>query len=55
MKWDIKDVFKNVSVALYYQWLLGFIRKNKYYKEICLSFGLSIALFIFNLFGEGLY
>lgn len=55
MKWDIKNVFKNVLVALYYQWLLGVIWKNKYYKEICLSFGLSTALFIFNLFSEGLY
>lgn len=26
-----------------------------FYKETYLSFGLSIALFIFNLFGEGLY
>lgn len=55
MKRDIKDAFKNVPVALHHQWLLGFRWKNKYYKETYLSFGLSTAPFIFNLFGEGLH
>ncbi len=55
LKKDVKDEFRNVPVAPQYQWLLGFIRGRKFYKETCLSFGLATALFIFNLFAEALY
>ncbi len=54
-KRDVKDAFRNLPVALQHQWLLGFKWRNKHYKEPCLSFGLSTAPFIFNLFGEGLH
>ncbi len=52
LKRDVKDAFRNVPVASQHQWLLGFKWRNKHYKETCLSFGLSTAPFIFNLFGE---
>lgn len=55
MKRDIKDAFRNISVAPHHQWLLVFTWRNKYYKETCLLLGLSTAPFIFNLFGKGLY
>lgn len=55
LKRDIKDAFRNVPVAPHHQWLLGFTWKGKHYKETCLSFGLSTAPFIFNLFGKGLH
>ena len=55
MKRDIKDAFRNIPVAPQHQWLLGFLWRSKHYKETCLSFGLSTAPFIFNLFGEGLH
>ncbi len=52
MKRDVKDAFRKVLVALQHRWLLGFRWERRYYKETCLSFGLAIALFIFNLFAE---
>lgn len=55
LKRDVKDAFRNVPVAPHQQWLLGFMWKEKYYKETCLSFGLSTAPFILNLFGKGLH
>lgn len=55
IKRGIKNAFKNVLVALHYQWLLDFMWKNKYYKETYFLFSLSRALFIFNLFGESLH
>lgn len=55
LKRDVKDAFRSVPVTPYQQWLLGFMWKGKYYKQIYLSFALSTAPFIFNLFGEGLH
>lgn len=55
IKRDVKDAFGNVPVAPQHQWLLDFRWTNKFYKETCLSFGLVTALFIFNLFEEGLH
>ncbi len=55
LKQDVKDAFRNVPVAPHQQWLLGFMWEGRYYKETYLSFGLSTAPFIFNLFGEGLH
>lgn len=55
LKRDVKDAFRNVPVAPHQQWLLDFMRKKRDYKETCRSFGLSMAPFIFNLFGEGLH
>ena len=55
LKRDVKDASRNVPVAPQHEWLLGFKWRNKHYKETCLSFGLSTAPFIFNLFGEGLH
>lgn len=55
MKRHVKDAFRNIPVAPHQQWLLGFMWKEKYYKETCLSFGTSTAPFIFNLFGKGLH
>ncbi len=55
LKRDVKDAFRNVPVVPQHQWLLGFKWRNKHYKETCLSFGMSTAPFIFNLFGEGLH
>ncbi len=54
LKQDVKDAFKNIPVAPHYQWLLGFRWCRKFCKEICLSFGLATAPFIFNLFAEAL-
>jgi hypothetical protein len=54
MKRDIKNVFRNVFVASHDQWLLSFHWKSNFYKKTCLSFELSIAFFIFNLFDETL-
>jgi hypothetical protein len=54
LKRDIKNAFRNISIAFHNQWLLSFSWKNKYYKEICLLFELSTASFIFNLFVEDL-
>ena len=55
MKKDIKDAFQNIPVAPHQQWLLGFEWENQYYKEACLSFGLSTAPFLFNLFAEAFH
>ena len=55
MKRKIKDAFRNVSIASQHQWLPGFMCKNNFYKETCLSFRLATAAFIFNLFNEGLH
>lgn len=55
LKRDIKDAFKTILVALYYQWLLGFMWKNRYYKETYLSFGLATARFLFNFFAKSLH
>ena len=55
LKQDIKNAFRNVSVAPHQQWLLGFMWKRRYYKKICLLIDLSTISFIFNLFGKGLY
>ncbi len=55
LKRDVKDAFRNVPVAPQHQWLLGLKWRNKNYKETCLSFSLSTAPLIFNLFGEGLH
>ena len=55
MKRDIKDAFRNIPVAPQQQWLLGFLWRSKHYKETCLSFGLSTAPLILNLFGESLH
>ncbi len=55
MKKDVKDVFRNVPVTFQHRCLLGFRWEGRYYKKTCLSFGLAIALFIFNLFAEALH
>ncbi len=55
LKRDVKDAFKNVPVASHQQWLLGFMWEERYYKETCLSFGLSTTPFIFNFFGKSLH
>ena len=55
LKRDVKDVFRNVPVAPQHQWLLGFRWGEKFYKEMCLLFGLATAPFIFNLFAEALH
>ena len=55
IKRDIKDAFQNVLIAPQHQWLLGFMWRNKFYKEICLSFSLAITPFSFNLFSKGLH
>ena len=36
LKQDVKDAFRNISVAFDQQWLLGLIWEERYYKEICL-------------------
>lgn len=54
-KSDIKNAFCNISVALHNQWLLSFEWNRQFYKETCLFFGLSITLFLFNLFTEALH
>ncbi len=55
IKIDVKDVFRNVPVAPEHCWLLSFRWEGRYYKEMCLSFGLATAPFIFNLFAEALH
>ena len=55
IKKDIKDAFRNISVAPHQQWLLGFQWENSFYQETCLSFGLSTSPYIFNLFAEGFH
>ena len=55
VKRDVKDAFRNVPVAPHHQWLLGFGWNDEFYTETCLSFGLSTAPFIFNLFAEGFH
>ncbi len=55
LKRDVKDAFRNVSIASQHQWLLGFRWGGKFYKETCLSFGLATAPFIFNLIAKALY
>jgi hypothetical protein len=55
IKRDIKEAFRNIPLAPQNQWLLGFSWKGQFYKETCLSFGLSTAPFIFNLFAEGFH
>ncbi|KAJ5117535.1 hypothetical protein N7448_011167 [Penicillium atrosanguineum] len=54
IKIDIKDAFRNIPVAPADRPLLAFSWDNKTYMECCLPFGLTTALFIFNLFAEGL-
>ena len=39
IKKDIKDAFRNIPVAPYHQWLLGFMWNGVLYQETCLSFG----------------
>lgn len=55
IKRNMKHAFRNMLVALHHQWLLGFIWKKRYYKEIYLLFGLTTALFIFKFFGKSLH
>lgn len=55
IKRDIKDAFRNVPIAPWYQWLLGFMWRNSLYKETCLSFSLVIAPFILNFLSEGFH
>lgn len=52
MKRDVKDAFRNIRVAPQHQWLLGFLWREKHYKEIYLSLGFSAAPLMFNMFGE---
>lgn len=54
LKRDVKDAFRNVPVDPKHRWLLGFTRQQRFYKEMCLSFGPAIAPFI-NLFAEALH
>jgi hypothetical protein len=55
IKYDIKDAFCNISIALANCWLLGFEWEGLYYTEAVLLFSLVTALFLFNLFTEALY
>jgi hypothetical protein len=54
-KYDIKDAFYNIPIALANRWLLGFKWEGLYYTEAALPFSLATALFLFNLFAEALY
>jgi hypothetical protein len=55
IKRDIRDAFRNVPIATWTQWLLGFQWEDEFYKETCLSFGLATAPFLFNLFAEAFH
>ena len=55
LKWDLKDAFRTIPVAASNRWLLGFYWQGTYYHEDCLSFYLATALFLFNLFAQGLH
>ncbi len=52
IKLDIKDIFRNILIAMYVRWLLGFCWRTCFYTENWLPFGLSTLSFIFNLFTE---
>ena len=55
IKKDIKDAFRNISVAPHQRWLLCFQWDGVFYQETCLAFGLSTSPFLFNLFGEAFH
>lgn len=55
IKKDIENAFRNISVALQHQWLLGFQWKGEFYQETCFSFGPSTFSYIFNLFRKAFY
>lgn len=54
-----KKIFRTLSGifqlhgASCHQWLLGPQRRDEFYQETCLSFGLCISPYLFNLLGEG--
>ena len=55
LKQDVKDAFRNITLALHICWLFGFSWNKIFYYKKCLSFGLCTAPYIFNLFAEALH
>lgn len=55
IKQDVKNVFWNIPMTPYMQWLLRFLWKERYYQEMCLFFDILISAFIFNFFAEAFY
>ena len=54
IKYNIKDAFYNIPIAIPDCALIAFIWEGITYIECCLPFSLTTVPFIFNLFAEGL-
>jgi len=54
-KLDLKDAYRNIPIRRSDWNLLGFHWYNQFYYPIFLMFGGKSALYIFNLFAEGLH
>jgi hypothetical protein len=55
LKYNLKDAFWNILIAITNQYLLGFKWEKTVYTKYCLPFGLVTVPFLFNLFVEALY
>ena len=55
LKYNLKDAFQNILVAITDQRLLGFKWEKIIYTKYYLPFSLATAPFLFNLFIEALY
>ena len=55
LKYNLKNAFQNILVAITNQRLLGFKWEKIIYTKYCLPFSLATAPFFFNLFIKALY